>query len=242
MNYKYFLLIIFTYSFSFGQMSVTDLQGNPLQDGGLYTYSTNDFEPAKLKYVIGNTSATEDINVLIEVVSFSNTDGSNCQLCVQPLCFFSINQGQSYPNNPITLSPGADNGPNDYFSNTNPGDGANYPIEYVLRFYTVDESGVEVGNDLTVTYQYSPNVNTTEFNLEDLGITLHSTVVTESLNFDTSKEVSFKVYDINAREIDSSDANIGQHQYNLSDLSSGHYIVVFNDKAGRKTQVRIQKK
>ncbi len=222
-------------------MSVTDLQGNPLQDGGLYTYDTNDFEPAKLKYVIGNTSATDDINVLIEVVSFTNTDGTNCQLCVQPLCFFSINEGQSYPNNPITLSPGADNGPNDYFSNTNPGDGANYPIEYVLRFYTVDDNGNEVGSDLTVTYQYSPNVSTSSFSLKDLGVTLESTVISESLNFDTDNKVSLRIYDINAREISGYNANIGQHRYNLSNLSTGHYVVIFEDNSGRKTQVRIQK-
>ena len=110
------------------------MQGNPFQNGDSFSYDTTVFEDAKLKYVISNTSSTESINVLVEVVSFSNTDGTNCQLCVQPLCYFAINQGQSYPNNAITLAPNSNNGANDYFANTNPGDGENYPIEYVLRF------------------------------------------------------------------------------------------------------------
>lgn len=237
------VISLFAISISSAQMSVTDLQGNPYQDGDVYNYDTNVFEDAKLKYVISNTSNIDDINVLIEVVSFSNTDGTNCQLCVQPLCFFSISEGQSYPNNPITLSPGTNNGPADYFSNTNPGDGANYPIEYVLRFYTVDDSGNEIGNDITVTYLYTPeNFSTTDFSLKDLGIALQNTVVSERLSFSTNDNVSFTIYDINGRQVKVYSANPGQHQLNLSDLSSGHYILIFENDSTEKAQVRIQKK
>jgi len=79
------LICFFSISISFAQLSITDIQGNPYQDGDVYNYDTNVFEDAKLKYVISNTSNTDNINVLIEVVSFSNTDGTSCQLCVQPL-------------------------------------------------------------------------------------------------------------------------------------------------------------
>jgi len=237
------LICFFSISISFAQLSITDIQGNPYQDGDVYNYDTNVFEDAKLKYVISNTSNTDNINVLIEVVSFSNTDGTSCQLCVQPLCFFSINEGQSYPNNPITLSPGTNNGPADYFSNTNPGDGANYPIEYVLRFYTVDDSGNEIGTDITVTYLYTPeNFSTSDFSLEDLGITLENTVVSENISFSTNDEVSFTIFDFNGRQVKGYSANPGQHQVNLSNLSSGHYILIFENNYSRKVQVRIQKK
>ncbi|MBS3739379.1 MAG: T9SS type A sorting domain-containing protein [Psychroflexus sp.] len=236
------LICFFSISISFAQLSITDIQGNPYQDGDVYNYDTNVFEDAKLKYVISNTSNTDDINVLIEVVSFSNTDGTSCQLCVQPLCFFSINEGQSYPNNPITLSPGTNNGPADYFSNTNPGDGANYPIEYVLRFYTVDDSGNEIGNDITLTYRYTPETfSTSNFSLKDLGIVLHNTTVSETLNLDTNKKISLKLYSLNAKQIGVFDVNSGKHQINMSDLSSGHYIVIFEDNTGRQSHVRIQK-
>jgi hypothetical protein len=107
----------------------------------------------------------------------------------------------------------------------------------------VDDNGQEIGDDITITYNYTPeNFSTSNFSLEDLGITLHNTLISETLSFDTNQEVSFKVFDVNAREINSLSANAGQHQFNMSDLSTGYYILLFEDNSGRKSHIRIQKK
>jgi hypothetical protein len=232
------------FSISYAQLALTTVQGNtPIADGSSFDYDTTIFEDAKLKFKITNTSATETINVLAQMVSFTNTDGTNLQFCVQPNCFFDVSPGDTIPNNPIVLAPGADNGNFDYFSNTNPGDGINYPMTYTLRFFMVDDNGQIVGDDITITYNYTPaNFSTSNFSLEDLGITLHNTLISQTLNFDTNQNISFKVFDINGREINSSKVNAGQHEYNMSQLNSGHYVLVFNDNSGRKTQVRIQKR
>lgn len=227
---------------SIAQMSITDLQGNPIQDGSTITSSTVNLEDAKFHYVLGNSSSDNSINILIEVVSFSNTDGSDCQLCVQPLCFFAVNEGQSYPNNPVTLAPNSDNGLNDYFSNTNPGDGQNYPLEYVLRFYQVDDNGQEIGSDITVTYQYTPdNFSNDEFDLEDMGITIQNTIVNEHMKLDSKINARFNVYDVNSRLIDTFQFNQGQHNFDMSKLNAGNYFLVFVDQVGRKSYARIQK-
>lgn len=243
MKFIFSLLLLCTFSLSFAQLSLNTLQGNtPINDGDEFTFNTLIFEDAKLKFKISNSSATDNINVLAEVVSFTNTDGTNCQFCVQPECFFEVNPGQTIPNAPIALAPGQDNGNFDYFSNTNPGDGTNYPMEYVLRFYMVDNNGAEVGNDITITYKYSPNIGTDEFDLKSLGVTLQNTLISETLNFDSNKSISFDVYDMNARKINSYKLNSGQHQVNMRDLSTGFYILIFKDNSGRQSHVKIQKK
>jgi len=224
-------------------MTVTDLQGNPIQDGSVIESNTTDLENAKFHYVLGNSSSSDDINILIEVVSFTNTDGTNCQLCVQPLCFFAVNEGQSYPNNPINLAPNSDNGSNDYFSNTNPGDGSNYPMEFVLRFYQVDDNGQEVGSDFTVTYQYIPEgFSNDDFKLSDMGISIHNTLVRDRLRIESSNnDTQFKLYDVNARLIKSYNINQGVNTFDLSSLKSGNYLLNFTDEQGRKSYARIQK-
>lgn len=236
------LFFLASYMSSIAQMTVTDLQGNPIQDGSTITSSTVDLEDAKFHYVLGNSSSNNPINILIEVVSFNNADGSNCQLCVQPLCFFAVNEGQSYPNNPVTLAPNSNNGANDYFSNTNPGDGVNYPLEYVLRFYQVDDNGQEIGSDITITYEYTPeNFSKEKFDLEDMGISIQNTIVKDHLKLDSKTDAQFKVYDVNSKLIDSYQFNPGQHNFDMSKLNAGNYFLVFVDQGGRKSYARIQK-
>ena len=237
------LLMIASFNLSIAQLSVTTLQGNvPIQDGDIFYYDTNVFEDAKLKYLISNTSTSETINVFVEMVSFTNTDGTDLQLCVQPNCFFSVTPGQSIPNTPVVLGPGENNGPNDYFSNTNPGDGVNYPIEYVLRFYQVDDNGQEIGSDITITYEYTPeNFSNDEFDLKDMGISIQNTIVKDYLKLNSNTDAQFKLYDLNSRLIDSYQFNQGQHNFDMSKLNAGNYFLVFVDQAGRKSYARIQK-
>ncbi len=237
----YFLLFLCC-SVSFAQLTVTDLQGNPILDGATYNYDTTIFEDAKIKFVVGNNSTTETINALIEVVSITNSDGTNCQLCVQPLCFFSINAGQSYPNNPITLAPGANNGGNDYFSNQNSGDGVNYPMTYVLRFYTVDANGTEVGNDITINYNYTPaNLSTRNFALKDLGIAMENTIVRDFLHLKTEIPVNLKVFDNTSKQIKDLQLANGSNSVDFSTLNSGYYFAQFTDESNRTATVKILK-
>lgn len=241
------IIVLFSFQLTFSQLSVSLVDdGTPILDGDVFDFSrlgSQISSDGKLKFLLSNSSDTETINVLGQMVSYTNTNGEACQFCVQPDCFFAISEGQTIPNEPIVLAPGEDNGNFDSFYNSDPGDDENYPISYTFRFFMLDDEGNEVGDDITITYNYTPeNFSTSNFSLEDLGITLQNTVVSESLVFNSNNKVSFTVYDINGRHVKRFNGNSGQHRISLADLSTGHYILRFEDDLARQVQVRIQKK
>lgn len=250
MKYVYLFTLLLCFLVSSAQLTITNLSDNSqINDGDVILFdkvstTPNPNDPdGKLKFKISNSSATETINVLGQIVSFTNTDGSGSQFCVQPSCFFDMSIGQNIPNNPLALAPGADNGDFDSFYNSNPGDGVNYPLTYAIRFYMVDDNGQEVGDDISITYSYTPaNFSTSNFSLEDLGILLHSTVVSESLRFTFNTNVSLSIYDISGKLVDAVNPKAGEYNYHVSGLSSGNYILLFNDNKGRQTKARFYKK
>jgi len=138
------------------QLDLSTLTGTPITDGDVFNYDTNDLEDGKLKFVIANSSSTESIDVLIEVTSLSNTNGQSAQLCVQPICYYSVSAGSTYPNTPISLGANQNNGPSDYFVNLDAGNSTDYPISYNIKFYTVDNSGIATGEEVNITYNYNP--------------------------------------------------------------------------------------
>jgi len=244
MKYIVSALFIFCFQFSIAQLSLNTIQGDiPINDGDEFNFETIVFEDAKLKFKISNSSDTETINVLAEMVNFTNTDGTNLQFCVQPDCFFEVSPGQTIPNEAIVLAPGEDNGTFDYFSNTNEGDGENYPMTYTIRFYMIDDEGNETGDDISVTYKYTPeNFSTSDFSLSDLGIELQNTVVSETLNFNTRNNVTIDIFDFNGKQVDNYSLKSGNHNINLSNYSVGNYVVKFTTELGKQSITKIVKR
>jgi len=244
MKYLFISLAFFIFQFSFAQLTITNLDdGTPILDGDSFEFDTTVFEDAKLKFVISNSSSTETINVLAEMVSFTNTNGSNLQFCVAPECFFNVSSGSTIPNSPIVLAPGEDNGNFDYFSNSNPGDGENYPMTFTIRFFMLDGNDVEVGDDITITYNYTPeNFSVNQFDLNDMGITLENTVVEDFLNLNLEKKISIDIYDLNAKRIENYNLTSGQHELNMSNLQNGYYFLKFSDQNNRNTTLKILKR
>jgi hypothetical protein len=244
MKIKFICCLLFlSVSISYAQMSITTLErSDPILDGDVFEFDTNIFEDAKLKFVLANTSSTESIQIKIEVVSFTNTDGTNLQLCVQPLCFFSIIVGDTYPNDPIILGPGEDNGVFDYFVNTNPGDGVNYPMEYVLRFFTLNNNGDEVGDDITITYLYDPDpLSTSGFQLSDLGIELENTRVNQQISISSSTPAKMEVFNVLGKSLSLFEIGVGYNTFNMSDVSTGLLIAVFTSNDGRRAVTKLVK-
>lgn len=236
---KYKISIVFSFLFtimSFGQMSITTLQGGvPFEDGDIFTYDTFEFEDAKLKYLISNSSDTETITIFIEVVSFNNTDGTNLQLCVQPSCFFDVSVGESYPPGGIVLAPGENNGNFDYFANTNPGDGENYPIEYVLRFYMVDSQGNEVGEDLSITYLYDPEpLSTADFELNELGLQLKATLVQDVLQISATGPTKLELFNIAGKCVGKYNLKAGDNHIDVNQVNTGVNLAVFTNNKGQR--------
>ena len=244
MKYTINLLVLFCFQLTFAQLTLTNSDdGTPILDGDSFDYDTNVFEDAKLDFIISNSSDAETITVLGQMVSFTNTDGSNLQFCVNPECYFEVSPGETIPNPPVVLAPGEDNGTFDYFSNTNAGDGENYPITYTIRFYMIDEDGNETGDDITITYNYTPeNFSTSDFSLSDLGIELQNTVVSETLNFSTLNNLEINIYDYKGKQVDQYNLKSGNHNINLSNYSVGNYVVKFTTELGKQSITKIVKR
>jgi len=245
MKYLLNILFILFVCNTYAQLTLTNLaNGTPIVDGDVFNFNqlgSSTSSDGKLAFKISNSSATETIRVLGQMVSFTNTNGGNCQFCVEPECFFAVSAGQTIPNVPIVLAPGDDNGDFDSFYNTDPGDGVNYPISYTFRFFMLDDNGNEVGDDISVTYNYSPNISTRDFELSDLGIDLENTVVTDYLYLNNERPVSIKVFDLTSRLVKDIQLKSGRNTVEFSNMTAGYYFTQFTDDNNRTTTVKILK-
>jgi hypothetical protein len=229
------------------QFTVTRLDGSPggtpIVDGQLITVTNISRQDAEIKFKVTNPSTTDPINVKIQVEDITNGTGADFQLCFGDLCFFSVTEGNSYPPNfPVTLDPEQSTGNFDHFWNTNLGDGIN-PVTYVLRFYQINDNGVEIGNDLTVTYRYDSTLGTNEFNnATDMGIEYPNTLIENEFVFSSIRNVQANVYGINGNRINSSSFQSGLNLIDMSTYATGLYFIVFEDIKGYKSTVKVQKK
>ncbi len=62
------------------QFEVETPEGDPIEDGSIYTFGTAEYPDALLNFFVRNTgSAAIDTNISVE--AFSNTDGVEMELC-----------------------------------------------------------------------------------------------------------------------------------------------------------------
>lgn len=205
------------------QLDLSTLTGTPITDGDVFNYDTNDLEDGKLKFVIANSSSTESINVLVEVTSLSNTSGQSAQLCVQPICFYAVSVGSTYPNTPINLGPNQNNGPSDYFVNLDTSDSDDYPISYGLKFYTLDDTGNPTGEEINITYNYSPQgLNNAEFSAAEQVV---NTSIKSHLELDLINNTQIVIYNNLGQLMLDQQLVRGSKSLDLSFLKTGLYFV-----------------
>lgn len=132
--------------------AVLKADNSAVTDNQTISFSTVDAN-ANLHLKIKNQSAT-DILMRVKLMSITNADGSNMQVCVGLSCFNSVTTGGLYPNSAFSIAAGQTQD-NITFWNQNTGTGT-FPIEYKFKFFEVDASGNQIGDALTFTYQYNP--------------------------------------------------------------------------------------
>lgn len=186
-------------------------------------------------------SSDEDITVKIKVISFPAGAGSNLQLCIDPICVNNLIAGNSYPSFGSTIPANGENGNADHFLNQNTGDGST-DLNYVLKLFRVDENNVEVGNSITFTYRYTPNLSNTDFNqLATLGIQLKSTVIKNSIDLHVTNQSQANIYDLNGKLLATQSLVAGDNSIEASKLASGVYLVNLTTIEGKKATVKIIK-
>jgi len=232
-------ILSLTTAVSIAQFSVETHDGDPIEDGSVWTFGIYGLGIAELPFWVNNESATEEIYTKIEFVSAVNGDGSGVQLCFG-LCYVDLVFGVSYPpgSEVVTIQPGENQGfPGDHIANFV--DGGGNPIEYVFRFYQVDANGDEIGEDVTITYRYDPNLSVVD-NGPQVSL-LHNIVATQ-LKLRTQERMTLELFDLQGRSVGNYQLDHGTQSIDLTHLSSSMYLAVMHNDLGQQKTFKILKR
>jgi hypothetical protein len=228
------------------QFTVEDYDGVPILDGDVRVF--NSLEPtgtpgvneSVLYFWINNPSTEDEIFMKIKLESITNADGSSYQFCFGDLCIFDVNEGQTYPVSgvPETIPPGGTNLPENKFQNDNPGDGTNYPVDYVWKFFEVDADDNEIGTPLTFTYRFDPNLSVNDLE-NNLGVKLQNTIAGEELNVQSKHNLNFEIFNLNGQLIRSNQVEPGLNSISTASLNTGMYFIKFSNNNGTATTLKF---
>lgn len=236
------LLFLFITTIISAQFNVTDYDDVLILDGDIRSFNSTVEADATLYFWINNESQTDDISVRIKLESISNGDGSSYQFCFATLCIFDVEEGTTYPvgGGPVTIPAGGTNAQFDKFYNENLGDGSNYPMDFVWKFFQVDEDDNEIGESITFTYRFDPNLSVSDFE-NNVGVTLQNTVVRDFLDIESINPVSFEIFSINGQLINEGHIDSGFNKINTSGFNSGLYLIRFSDNNNSATMKFVVK-
>ncbi len=225
------------------QFTVATHDGDPITDGSIFTFSALGEEHAALGLVITNTS-TGIIDMRLEYVSITNGDDLGDWICIFGGCLPppNVTVGDILPlggtNDWTTLAPGETTFErNDHFYNTDVGDGVNYPIEYVFRFFEVDINGNEIGDSITFTYRYDGTASIED--MAQVGYKLYPSVSSDFVNLVVNESVSARMFNTQGQFVKEYDFVSGSHIIDVSSLSSQLYYLILSNKQGQQSLAKI---
>jgi len=236
-------------SLSFSQMTMKKLDGTPINNGDVFTYTSladpdnpSTSDPAYLGLKFYNSSAS-NINVKMKLISMTNATGGSLQFCIDPICVGTLTVGNSYPSSSSSIVPAnGQNGNFDHFVNGYAGNGTDN-VEYVLKFYMVNSFGAEIGSSITITYRYSPNLSTPGFTaVKEAGINVKSTLVASQIEFDATTGGRTELFDLTGRLVSQTSYISGNNAIDVSNLNAAVYILNFTTEEGKRATLKVIKK
>lgn len=223
------------------QIALSRHNGSPIVDGQVVAFNTIAFPAAEMDFYVTNLSSTTSTNVKIACESLVNNDGTGFELCFGNECLSYVESGEIYPSIPVILAPNGRNGEFDHLLNTSAGSGS-LPKDYVFRFFQVDGSGAEFSNSITMTYRYDSTLSVDDINqLETSGVIVKSTLVNNELSLDVLKPSQMTLYDIAGKLVYNARLEYGVQSIDVSNLSSGVFILKFTSDEGRVSTKKIIK-
>jgi len=226
---------------SFAQISLSRHDGTPISNGQVVAFNTIAFPAAEMDFYVRNLSTTTSTNVKIVCESLVNNDGTGFELCFGNECLSFVEQGEIYPSIPVILAPNGINGNFDHFLNTDAGSGT-FPKDYVFRFYQINSTGNEISNSITMTYRYDPSLSIDEINqLETSGVIVKSTLVDNEISLDVLKPSQMTIFDMTGKLVINTKLGYGIQTVDVSNLSSGVYVLKFTSVEGRVSNEKIIK-
>lgn len=208
---------------SFSQLSLKKLDGTPINNNDVITFTSN-IDPESYLGIKFYNSSNQDINIKAEVVSMINATGTNLQFCFGNICVGTISQGSTYPDMPAIIPANGQNGNFDHFLNTASGINSSANIEYVLKFYQVDANDTEIGNTVTFTYRYAPNLATNAF-FANSKPNIYPNPSNGIVKINTENEVAINVIDILGKVVYSNNKINKNSTMDFSDLQKGIYVL-----------------
>jgi hypothetical protein len=229
--------------FATAQMTIKKLDGTLINNGDVINFDVAEDPGAYLGLKIYN-SAESEIKVKVKVESITNADGTNVQLCIGNVCLATIFAGSSYPPNfPILIDGNGENGNFDHFLNLNTGLNTSLPVIYNFKFYQINDSGSEIGDSVSFSYRYTSALGVSNFNqLENAGINFKSNVVSDNLEFTTTRNIKYILYDVSGKTLLIEKSGIGLQNIDFTHFNSGFYLISFQTIDGLKITSRILKK
>ena len=240
---KKILFLFFSLSVStiYAQIALSRHNGSPITDGQVVGFNTIAYPAALMNFYVRNLSVTSSTNVKVTCQALLNNDGTGFELCFGNECLSSVEQGETYPSTPVVLAPNGVNGNFDHLLNTTAGSGI-YPKDYTFRFYQINGNGVEVSNSITMTYRFDPNLSVDDvYQLENSGVIVKSTLIKNELLLDVLNKSQMTIYDINGKLVNATKLAYGMQAIDVSNLSSGVFILKFTSEGGNVTTKKIIK-
>jgi hypothetical protein len=241
---KIIFFALFISQFCFSQIAMTrSTTGAAIPSGTVLASNVLNL-PSEIGFKVRNIGSTTT-NVWVRCQNLVNNDGSQFQLCFGEECLEGMVVGNVYPSVGVTLAPNGTNGNFDHFLNNNPGT-AVYPLDFVFKFFQTNQAtqgGAEISNAVIVTYRYDPALSADEINqLQTSGVIVKSTVIENELILDVLKSTTMYIYDLNGKLVYNSNLNYGIQTIDVSDLSSGVYVINFTNIEGDTTSKKVIKK
>ncbi len=237
-NLIYLMVLLFSVALQ-AQYNVIDGDSNQIEDGDVIVFGSYGTEAASMDFFVNNETA-DPINIKIEFVSALNADGSEFELCFG-LCYTDIAIGNSYPfgsGNYVTIEGDGQSLPGNHFYNES--DGAGNLIDYVFRFYMVDNDGNDIGVSKTFTYRYDPALSVIDRN--KVAVELASTMVSKVLEIETAEELTAVIYNLQGQQVMQQNVEAGRQQIIINQLAAQSYLVVFTNAEGASKTIKFLKR
>lgn len=236
-----FLSIIGSITLANAQYTVTDVDGNVLNDGDIVEYGTIAYPDASFDFFVTNNSS-EEIYSRVQLVDSENATNSTFeQLCYGTQCYYQIEMNQYVPPmgvDAVIIPSGHTTGIGNHFYNNDPGNGTdNVDYTFTFKFFEDAQSTVEVGTPLTFIYRYNPTLGVEATN--KVGLSIPSTVVSGQLALIVNEPIDVKMFDIQGRLVNQAHFEAGNQYLNVSNLSAQTYILQVRNAAGSVKTTKI---
>lgn len=238
-------IVVLAFSFSaFAQFTVSRTDGTPVNNGQTLTFNSIVYAQSSLALKINNTSMGA-INVRMMCQSITNTDGQLMEVCFGPDCYATTSVNQIFPAinvSPVNIAIGGVDASSHFFNN-DIGISTTTPVDYVFKIYQVNGLGAQIGTPFIFTYRYDATLsNNTVVGLNTKGVTVKSTVVENNLDFEVNSKSEFTIYDLNGKLLLANKLETGAQSVDVSNLSSGLYLIKFADPIGDTSSLKFIKK